>query len=126
MSLKYALTAGQRSWDDPTDLAYALDNNTVKASSDTVTQVLGYIPGENDGPDWHWLVKLGNDKIAYLRGGCDYTGWDCQSYVSMVNEYDTLEQALSTLGLPSDCVNSDLKIRDTFREMLEKKQNGCC
>lgn len=107
--------------DDPSDLAYALLYNDVKASSEFVVQVLGYISGANDGPDWHWLVLLDNGKIAYLRGGCDYTGWDCQSYVDLINEYDTLEQALSTLGLPSDCVNGDLKIRDTFRTILEGK-----
>ena len=49
--LKFELTAGQRSWDDPTDLAYALENNSVTASSDTVKEVLGFIQGENDGPD---------------------------------------------------------------------------
>lgn len=108
------------SYDDPTSLAYALEYNDVTASSSVVTKVLGYIEGENDGPEWHWLVELDNGKIAYLRGGCDYTGWDCQSGVDLVNEYESLDQALSTLGLPSDCVNTDLQIRETFRSILEK------
>ncbi len=120
MSLKFTTR------NDDTDLAYALENNSVTASSDTVTEVLGYIAGQNDGQDWHWLVKLANDKVAYLRGGCDYTGWDCQSYVTLVNEYETLEQALSTLGLPSNCVDSGIEIRDTFRSILETKKSGCC
>ena len=44
-----------------------------------VKKVLAIIEGENDGPDWHWILLLNDDRFIYLRGGCDYTGWDCQS-----------------------------------------------
>lgn len=35
--------------------------------------------GENDGADWVWLVRYADDTIYRFQGGCDYTGWDCQS-----------------------------------------------
>lgn len=34
--------------------------------------------GENDGGDWNWLVWV-YDEVWLATGGCDYTGWDCQS-----------------------------------------------
>lgn len=37
------------------------------------------LTGENDGAEWHWIVELQDGTWAYVHGGCDYTGWDCQS-----------------------------------------------
>lgn len=61
------------------DLASALDNNGVGFDDLTIVSILATIPGENDGPDWHWIVQLDDGRYAYISGGCDYTGWDCQS-----------------------------------------------
>jgi len=61
--------------DEEQELSYALTNNEVKGSAQ-IKELLATIPGENDGADWHWLVSLENGNIAYLRGRCDYTGWD--------------------------------------------------
>lgn len=45
--------------------------------------------GENDGSNWCWLVTFKHesyknfidiDSFIYI-GGCDYTGWDCQSHL---------------------------------------------
>lgn len=44
-----------------------------------VAYVLAQITGENDGPDWHWIIAMKDHTYAYVAGGCDYTGWDCQS-----------------------------------------------
>lgn len=44
-----------------------------------VNKVLAVIEGENDRADWHWVVDT-TKGIYYTRGGCDYTGWDCQSW----------------------------------------------
>lgn len=35
--------------------------------------------GENDGQNWIWHVGLDNGTQWVVEGGCDYTGWDCQS-----------------------------------------------
>lgn len=57
-----------------------------------VERVLAVVEGENDGPDWHWVVQLKDGRFAYLQGGCDYTGWDCQSSADTAF-YATAEEA---------------------------------
>lgn len=46
-----------------------------------IDQVLAVWEGENDGDDWRWVVSLKDGGFAYIHGGCDYTGWDCQSWL---------------------------------------------
>ena len=41
-----------------------------------IDKVLAVVEGDHDGPDWHWLIRALDGRIAYLTGGCDYTGWD--------------------------------------------------
>lgn len=38
--------------------------------------------GEHDGPGWIWQVDLDNGEVWRAEGGCDYTGWDCQSHLT--------------------------------------------
>lgn len=42
--------------------------------------------GENEEADWVWTVKFGDGSTWRMTGGCDYTGWDCQSW----NEWEQL------------------------------------
>lgn len=35
--------------------------------------------GENDEADWYWIIKMKDGTWGLGQGGCDYTGWDCQS-----------------------------------------------
>lgn len=37
--------------------------------------------GQNDGADWHWTVVTGG-RTWLIVAGCDYTGWDCQSWLT--------------------------------------------
>lgn len=99
------------------DLSYALQYNDVTGPSQ-IKRGLSCIEGCNDEEDWHWLVELEDNTIAYLRGGCDYTGWDCQSSVSLIGHYKDLEETFTT-GLPLNDPNSTLKIRDEFFTNLE-------
>jgi hypothetical protein len=46
---------------------------------DDIDQVLAVYEGEHDGADYHWILQLKDERYIYLCGGCDYTGWDCQS-----------------------------------------------
>jgi len=80
----------ERSLDE--DLSAALEHNAVELDG-TVTRILSTIEGANDGADWHWLVELSSGKFAYITGGCDYTGWDCQSNCEGF-EADTVRDAL--------------------------------
>ena len=46
----------------------------------TITGLLLSQQGYGDGDDWIWYVKLADDPTLWVaQGGCDYTGWDCQS-----------------------------------------------
>jgi len=44
-------------------------------SFDAVVDTRLVLTGENEGPNWHWIVELFKG-WAYVHGGCDYTGWN--------------------------------------------------
>ena len=48
-------------------------------SRDDVSEIFGQVEGENDGDDWIVYGRLKDGRFFVARGGCDYTGWDCQA-----------------------------------------------
>lgn len=69
-------------------LSGCLEYNSQPFELTDIEKVLSVWEGENDGDDWRWILKLtkkasekfeGN-RFVFLQGGCDYTGWDCQSW----------------------------------------------
>jgi|SRR5579871_2845118 len=48
-------------------------------SREDVVKIYGMVEGEHDGPDWVVYGKLKDGRYFVARGGCDYTGWDCQA-----------------------------------------------
>lgn len=68
-------------------LSGCLEYNSQPFDLLDIEKVLAVWEGENDGDDWRWIIKLtktaskvhGNS-FVFLQGGCDYTGWDCQSW----------------------------------------------
>lgn len=64
------------------DLACALKYNPQSFNLLDIKRLLAVVEGERDGPKWHWIIKLRDGRVAYMSGGCDYTGWDCQSNAS--------------------------------------------
>jgi hypothetical protein len=50
--------------------------------------------GENDGPDWIWLLTLDDLSEWRAEGGCDYTGWDCQSSLTWENLDEFVEEEI--------------------------------
>lgn len=63
------------------DLAACLEYNPqVGWSIDDIKEVLAVYEGERDGECWRWAIKLNDGMFVLLVGGCDYTGWDCQSH----------------------------------------------
>jgi hypothetical protein len=44
-----------------------------------VAEVIVAEEGEGDGDSWVGIFRLKDDRIGYLKAGCDYTGWDCQA-----------------------------------------------
>lgn len=82
------------------DLAYCdqainLDNRGGFRIED-VAYVLAEITGENDGPDWHWIIAMKDHTYAYVTGGCDYTGWGCQDW-GEAKLFVSLKEALGTI-----------------------------
>lgn len=47
---------------------------------DDIEAVLAADAGENDEARWVAVLRLRDGRFAYLTAGCDYTGWDCQSW----------------------------------------------
>ena len=78
-----------------------------------VAYVLAYLQGENDGPDFHWIIAMKDHTYAYVSGGCDYTGWDCQAggYVEMCL---SLSEALSK----AEENNNGVQIRKLLTKQL--------
>lgn len=56
-----------------------------------VDEVVWFVVGQNDGPEWVALCRMKNGRWALLAAGCDYTGWDCQSggSATMCSDRDT-------------------------------------
>jgi hypothetical protein len=70
------------------DLYTCLEYNPQKGFNvEDIKKVLAVWEGENDGDDWRWVLELNDGRYVFLQGGCDYTGWDCQSWAT--SEYDT-------------------------------------
>lgn len=79
------------------DLEACLTNNPQKGFVlEDISVVLAVWEGQNDGDDWRWVLKLKDDRFVFLQGGCDYTGWDCQSWASHVifTSLDEFEDAI--------------------------------
>ena len=69
------------------DLNACLENNgQSQYTIENILKVEAVVEGERDAADWHWILKLDTPvagcHYVYLCGGCDYTGWDCQSRAS--------------------------------------------
>lgn len=71
------------------DLEGCISYNTFPFTLDDIEKVLAVVEGENDEKDWNWVIQLKdtcviamerNEYYAFIMGGCDYTGWDCQSW----------------------------------------------
>ena len=57
------------------------DTTTSRAtfSREDVESIKGQSEGERDERDWIVYGKLKDGRWFLARGGCDYTGWDCQA-----------------------------------------------
>jgi hypothetical protein len=67
------------------DLQGCLDNNRQSGFDIAdIREVLAVWEGQNEGDDWRWVLDLNDGRTVFLVGGCDFTGWDCQSYAAHV------------------------------------------
>ena len=92
---------------DNYDLRSACEYNNIDSSD--LVDVLLEITGENVEADWHWIVTT-TSGFAYISGGCDYTGWDCQSGAE---RFDAATQEAALALCSQD-------VRRVFEDMLAK------
>lgn len=75
---------------DSHDFIYACEYNGLgPLDGHKVAGLLMTQQGEKDESNWVWLVKLDDGTHHWAVGGCDYTGWDCQSWL----DWTTFEAA---------------------------------
>lgn len=79
------LSCFQYAWDRP------------ESVQDEIERVLAKWEGAHDTDDWIWILALRNNKYAYLQAGCDYTGWDCRSWINRFEFCDSPEEAVNIL-----------------------------
>jgi len=88
------------------DLSACLEYNPQPSFTvDDIERVLAVFEGTNDETDWRWIILLKDNRFAALQGGCDYTGWDCQSWADSTI-YTTVAEALSHFKDQKDIWNS--------------------
>lgn len=70
-------------------LQSCLEYNSQPFNLLDIEKVVAVWEGENDGDDWRWVIKVTKEcatknggRFVFLQGGCDYTGWDCQSWAT--------------------------------------------
>jgi hypothetical protein len=117
MSYYYDNTAEERRIDS--DLScnceYNLSGDTFQL--DEVAYVLASVMGENDGPQYFWLCAMKDHTYAVVDGGCDYTGWDCQSS-GQAEIYPTLKLAIAALPELDEEYHGGRKIRESVLRQL--------
>jgi len=72
-----------------------------------VESISGMVEGENDGAEWVVYGQLKDGRWFVARGGCDYTGWDCQAGNSgdvaptkaLIEQFGLSENERSRFGL---------------------------
>lgn len=102
---------------DDYDLEYMI-TNFAPFTKDDVEDAIACIPGEADGANWHYILKLKNGKYSYGTGWCDYSGWGCQDN-AVWSTPGNREQAL--LAAPER--DDDRKdIRTQLRKQIAKAQ----
>lgn len=125
------------------DLRACLEYNPQDGFTvEDIENVLAVWEGHNDGDDWRWILKLKDGRFVFLQGGCDYTGWDCQSWAT--SEFaDTAENAarfaLGDVSIDADHHPSNAGIGhmlnimsgeymnnagDVYKSLLEQIANG--
>lgn len=69
--------------EDAMDLMLAATYNDPGplVSGAKVTDLVMISQGERDESEWVWEVEVDGERWSAV-GGCDFTGWDCRSYLN--------------------------------------------
>jgi len=95
-------------WDND-ELQYALEyNSPSQFKIEDIRFLHAEVCGENDGADWWWILEMSDGKHFLLSGGCDYTGWDCQSSIEEHGYFNS----------PEDCAKKT-PLKDTYNRNIQ-------
>lgn len=103
------------------DIKYAFECNGLKNELDNIDMIVAEVCGENDGNDWYWILQMKDGTFANASGGCDYTGWDCQSYAYINKGFKTAEEAIDELSLKE---SYDTRPQDQIKKVLHAQIQG--
>lgn len=100
------------------DLEAALQYNPQDGfEAQDIERVLAVCEGQNDGDSWRWVLQLKDNRILFVVGWCDYTGWDCQSGVHhSVVENPTPESIV-------EFERVSVPVRDSLLKQLQEGKN---
>lgn len=97
------------------DLKYAFGNDGLSEILGNVDVIIAEVCGENDGYNWYWILQMRDGTFGWAEGGCDYTGWDCQSHASFNGNFKTPFEALENVK------TEDYDSRKSIKICLEKQ-----
>lgn len=97
------------------DLKMIMEYEGVK--KDDVDEVKACLFGENEGPSWHYILKMKDGTYKYLTGWCDYTGWGCRDGSS--SKSGTLEELLDKV---TDDDFGHKNVRQQLQDQIDGKQ----
>lgn len=80
------------------DIAYAFQYNSLENRLNDIQSIVAEYPGENDGHNWYWILLMKDGTYSMAVGGCDYTGWDCQSFADITDGFETPVDAIAAVG----------------------------
>lgn len=100
---------------DSDDIKYAFGNNGLTNRLKDIDVIVAEVCGQNDDDDWYWILQLKDGSFAWAVGGCDYTGWDCQSSCDLKDGFSTPQEAIDDLKL------STYESRENIKLCLEKQ-----
>lgn len=118
------------------DMRACFEHNYVNMDIKDIKKVVAVWEGENDGDNWRWIAQINqyhHDDYVFIEAGCDYTGWDCQSWVhiQIYGDFDTcIPVAMSYLMSQNrndvvDSLLNQLSVgkNKTWRENMDKLLN---
>lgn len=104
------------------DLRACLEYNPQGTFAEAdIAEVLAVYEGENDERDWRWVLRLHDGRFVFLQGGCDYTGWDCQSSADHRFAESAEAAAYCALNDPADYHS---EVPAVYASLIEQLSNG--
>lgn len=105
---------------DNDDIQYAFGNNGLSEKLKEIESIVAEVAGANDEDEWYWILKMKSGLFCWASGGCDYTGWDCQSHADISKEFSTAEEAIERLEIESYDKRPNIKL--TLQKQITGEQ----